>query len=59
MDLEEANEPKGAWKERSSKPIGSMWCSKVRMGHSKPEVMQVKKVRGWWQAYEPQGWRIK
>ena len=37
---------KGAQKERSSKPMGSMWCRKVRMGHSKPEVMQAKKVKG-------------
>ena len=46
MDLKEANGPEGAWRERSSKLMGSMWCRKVRMGHSKPEVMQAKKVRG-------------
>ena len=53
MGLEEANEPKGARRGRSSKPMGSMRYIKVRMryikvrmGHSKPEVMQVKKVRG-------------
>ena len=53
MDLEEANGPKEARRERSSKLIGSAWCSKVRMGHSKPETMQAKKVRGWWRAHEP------
>ena len=55
MGLEETNGPKGARKERSSKLIGSMWCRKVRMGHSKPEVMRAKKVRGWWQVHESQG----
>ena len=59
MDLEEANGPKEARRERSSKPTGSMWYRKIRMGHSKLEVMQVKKVRGWWKANEPQGWRIR
>ena len=53
MGLEEAHGPKGARRERSDKLIGSMWCRKVRMGHNKPEVMQAKKVRDWWQAYEP------
>ena len=52
MGLEEVNEPKGAWRERSGKPMGSMWCRKMRMGHSKPEVMQAKKVRGWWQVHD-------
>ena len=27
-------------RERSSKLIGIMWCTKVRMGHSKVEVMK-------------------
>ena len=27
-------------RQRSSKLIGIMWCRKVRMGHSKPEVMK-------------------
>ena len=39
MGLEEANGPKGAEKERSSKSMGNTWYRKVRMGHSKPEVM--------------------
>ena len=59
MGLEEANGPKKARREKSSKPMGSMWCRKVRMGHSRPEVMQAKKVRGWWQIHEPQGWKIR
>ena len=42
MSLEEANGPKGAQKERSSKPMGSIWYRKVRMGHGRPKVMQVK-----------------
>ena len=45
MGLEEVDGPKGARKERISKLMGSMWCRKVRMGHSKLEVMKVKKVR--------------
>ena len=53
MGLEETNGTRGAPRERSSKPMSSMWCRKVRMGHSKPEVIQTKKVRGWWQAHEP------
>ena len=59
MGFEEANGPKGARKERSSKPMGSMWYRKVKIGHSKPEVMQAKKVRGWWKVHEAQGWRIR
>ena len=59
MGLEEANGPKRAWREKNSKLMGSMWCRKVRMSHSKPEVMQAEKVRGWWQAHELQGWMIK
>ena len=47
MGLEETNEPKEAWKERSSKLMGSMWRRKVKMDHNKPEVMQTKKVKGW------------
>ena len=27
-------------RERSSKPMGIMWCRKVRMSYSKPEVMK-------------------
>ena len=27
-------------RKRSSKPMDIMWCRKVRMGHSKPEVMK-------------------
>ena len=46
MGLEEVDGPKGARKERISKPMGSMWYTKVRMGHSKPKVMKVRKVRG-------------
>ena len=45
--------------EREKKQImGSIWCGKVRMGHGRPKVMKAKKVRGWWQAHEPQGWGI-
>ena len=54
MGLEEANEPKGARRDSSSKPMGSMWCRKMRMDHIKPKIMQVKQVRGYWKAYEPQ-----
>ena len=53
MGLEEAHGPKGARRERSSKPMDSMWYRKVRMGYNKPKVMQAQKVRGWWQAHEP------
>ena len=59
MGLKEANGPKGDQRERSSKPMGSMWCRKVRIGHNRPEVLRVKKVRGLWQAHEPQRWRIR
>ena len=44
MGLEEANEPKGARRERRSKPMGK--CRKARMGHNRPEMMQAKKVKG-------------
>ena len=27
-------------RERSSKPLSIMWCRKVRMSHSRPEVMK-------------------
>ena len=27
-------------RKRSRKPMGIMWCSKVRMGYSRPEVMK-------------------
>ena len=46
MGLEELDGPKGARKEKRSKPMASMRCRKVRMGHSRPKVMKVKKVRG-------------
>ena len=59
MGLEEAHGPKGARRERSSKPMDSMWYRKVRMDYNKPKVMQAKKVRGWWQAHEPQEWMIR
>ena len=36
MGLKEANGPKGDQRERSSKPMGSMWCRKVRIGHNRP-----------------------
>ena len=47
MGHEEVDGPKGARKERKNKLMDSMWCRKVRIGHSRPEVMKVKKVRGW------------
>ena len=59
MGLEEVDGPRGARKERISKLMGSMWCRKVRIGHSKPEIIQTKKVRGWWQAHESQGRGIR
>ena len=59
MGSEEVDGPKEAWKKRRSKPMDSMWCRKMRMGHSRPEVMKVRKVRGWWKVHEPQGWRIR
>jgi len=51
MGLKEVDGPKGAQKERRSKLMGRMWCRKVKMSHSRPEVMKVKKVRSWWQAH--------
>ena len=45
MGLEEVNKPKGARKERKSKPWGVYDVKKVRMGHSRPKVMKTKKIR--------------
>ena len=55
MGFEEVNKLKRAQKERKKQTMGSIWCEKVRMGCGMPKVIKVKKVRGWWQAHEPQG----
>ena len=46
MGLEEVKGIKGARKEKKKQTMSSIWYGKVRMGHSKPKVMKVKKVRG-------------
>ena len=58
MGLKEVKGLKGARKERKKQTMGNIWCGKVRMGHDRPKVMKTKKVRGLWQAHEPQGWGI-
>ena len=42
MGLEEVDRPKGARKERRSKPMSSMWRRKVRMGHNKARSNESK-----------------
>ena len=45
MGIEKVNELKGARKERKRKPW-AVYDVKMRMGHGRPKVMKVQKVRG-------------
>ena len=55
MGLEETSGLKEARKERNGIPWAVYEVEKARKGRRRPKAVQTKRVRGLWQAHEPQG----